>query len=311
MRTTRSLLACVSILAALGLAGCGADSGTGNGTATQPVTGKQDERIRAMLPDRIRQSGKIVVSNPLRNPPYAFKLPDGALKGIAPDLSRALEPLLGVRFEWVDTTFPGLIPGLQAARFDMIWGSITDTEEREKVLDFVDYHIDGALLLVAKGNPDGLTSLEDACGKRIAALQGAVQIQILEGQSARCSAAGKQPVDVRVYPDVPQGELSVRSGQTTAFFAGVGAARYQATVAGGVFETAGPIYKAAPFGAGFRKDDTGLSTAIQEGLKALVNDGAYRKILDGYGMGATALTSEQILVNGAARLSRETLVLPR
>ena len=68
---------------------------------------------------------------PLSNPPYAYVDTDGkTLHGIAPDLSRSLEPLLGVKFRWVNTPFPGLMPGLQAHRFDMIWGSVTESTPR-------------------------------------------------------------------------------------------------------------------------------------------------------------------------------------
>lgn len=301
-----TLIAGAALALLLSTVGC--DSGDSGGPQGTGATGDGTAALHDRLPERIRDAGKIVVSNPLKNPPYAFLEADGkTLRGIAPDLSRALEPLLGVEFEWVDTPFPGLIPGLQAGRFDMIWGSITDTEEREKVLDFVDYHMDGALLLVQSGNPRQISGLDSACGLGVGALSGSIQIEMLEDQSARCEAAGRSKVDVRVYPDVPGGLTAVRSGQAAAFFAGVGAARYQAAVAPDAFDTAGPIYRASPFGAGVRKDDRALTEAIQAGLKQLVADGTYAEVLDRYGMGLTALEADQILINGAARLNQEVL----
>jgi polar amino acid transport system substrate-binding protein len=184
---------------------------------------------------------------------------------------------------------------------------MTDTVEREEILDFVNYHMDGALLLVESGNPHEIDGIESTCGLSVGALSGSFQIEMLEDQGAECESAGDAPVDVRVYPNVPGGLTAVQSGQAAAFFAGVGAARYRAEVAPDEFDTAGPIYRASPFGAGFRKDDSELTEAIQAGLKQLVEDGTYIEVLDSYGMGLTALTSDQILINGAEQLNQEIL----
>ncbi|GEM_PF-28726 len=312
----------------LGAAACSSDDGTSTSTEatgtpeaepadTEPTQAEEQpaddagQQLSDMLPERIREAGTITVANPLQNPPYAFLEADGeTLSGIAPDLSEALEPMLGVEFDWVDTPFPNLIPGLEAGEFDMIWGSITDNLEREEILDFVDYHMDGALLLVESGNPREVDTLEDSCGLSIGALSGSFQIELLENQSATCEEAGEEPIDVRVYPDVPGGLTAVRSGQAAAFFAGVGAARYQAEVAPDEFDTAGPIYSASPFGAAFRKDDRELTETIQAGLQQLVEDGSYIEVLDRYGMGLTALEADQILINGAEQLNQEILEVP-
>lgn len=323
--TAPPLVATTAFALILGATACSSDDGDATApddtdavaSDDEPDTSEADtdgaetaQSLHDMLPERIRESGQIVVSNPLQNPPYAFLEADGeTLSGIAPDLSRALEPILGVEFEWVDTPFPGLIPGLEAGEFDMIWGSITDTVEREEILDFVDYHMDGALLLVESGNPREIDELEGTCGLSIGALSGSFQIEMLEEQAAACEDAGEAAVDVRVYPDVPGGLTAVRSGQAAAFFAGVGAARYQAEVAPDEFDTAGPIYRASPFGAAFNKDDRELTETIQAGLIQLVDDGAYLEVLERYGMGLTALDADQILINGAEQLNQEVLEL--
>ncbi len=270
-------------------------------TASASTAGPYDE-IRALLPERIRSSGAITVSNPLKNPPYAYMETDGTtLKGIAPDLSKALEPILGVTFKWVDTPFPGLIPGLQANKFDMIWGSITDTKEREGILDFVSYEGDGAIIMVKKGNPAGLASIEDLCGTTASGLQASFQITMLEDQSKKCTDAGKKSIKVLTFPSVTDAELAVRSGKADSFFGGVGAVLYQVKTAGdgNDFDKVGPIYNASLYGAGVNKSDAGLSQALMAGLKKLIEEGSYQKVFDTYGLADAALTADQIVINGA------------
>lgn len=267
--------------------------------AAAPATSLHDQ-----LPARIQQSGKIIVANPLSNPPYAFLDTDGkTIHGLAPDLSKALEPLLGVTFEWVNTPFPGLIPGLQSSKFDMIWGSITDTKEREKTLDFVDYEKDGALLLTLAKNASQIDDITSLCGKVASALSGSVQVQLLQDQSAKCSADGKGAIQVKEYGSVSDAELAVRSGNVSAFFAGMGAALYQVATAkddsgNPVYATAGPIYSAQIYGAAFRKDDAQLRDAIQAGIKQLIENGTYAKIFDSYGMSKAAVTADEVTING-------------
>lgn len=282
---------------------CGGGSTGGNNTqAAGPPASGSAAPLYSQLPERIQKAGEIVVSNPLSNPPYAYLDTDGkTLHGIAPDLSRSLEPLLGVKFRWVNTPFPGLMPGLQARRFDMIWGSVTDTKEREAILNFVAYEKDGSILLVKSGNPDRITDLTSLCGKVASALAGSVQIALLTKQSSACAAGGQPVVNVKVYQSVSDAELAVRSGNVSAFFAGLGAALYQVKTAGDghVFATTGPLYDAQVYGAGFRKDDRQLATAVQNGIKRLVSDGTYQRIFDQHGLGQAKLTTDEVVINGA------------
>ena len=298
----------VAVLMAMTTAGCGSDGSSGSSNSSKDSSGASasstsgSASLKSMLPQKIQDAGQIVVSNPLSNPPYAFLDTDGTtLHGIAPDLSKALEPLLGVKFNWVNTPFPGLIPGLQADKFDMIWGSITDTKAREDVIDFVDYEKDGAVLLVKAGNDVGIKDITSLCGKVASALSGSVQIQLLNTQSDKCKSDGSAPVDVQVYQSVADAELAVRSGKVSAFFAGLGAALYEVKTAGGgnVYATAGPVYSAQIYGAGINKDDAELSKAIQAGIQQLIKDGTYKKIFDKYGLSKAAMKSaDEVTMNG-------------
>lgn len=300
-RKTGAAVAAIAVSVVM-LTGCSASADADSG-ASKPAD-SSTAPLHDQLPQRIQDAGEIIVANPLSNPPYAYRDTDGkTLLGNAPDLAKALEPILGVKFQWQDTPFPGLIPGLQSKKFDMIWGSITDTKEREKTLDFVNYAKDGAVLLVTAKNPKDISDIESLCGLTASALSGSIQVELLTEQSAQCTADGEEAVTVKEFGSVPDAQVAIRSGQADVFFAGMGAALYQVATAKNSsgdpeFARVGPVYKAQVYGAGFRKDDTELRDAIQAGIKQLVEDGTYDEIMDTYGMKDAAVGADEVTVNG-------------
>jgi polar amino acid transport system substrate-binding protein len=293
---------------ALTVAACGSNgSSAGASGGSTPSAGastaaaKYDPALFAMLPASIQQSKTIVASNPLTNPPVAFLGTDGkTLNGVTPDLASALEPILGVKFKWINTPFSGLIPGLQADKFDVIWGSVTDTKDREKVLDFVDYQSEGARLMVAKANPKKVVDITSLCGMNAGALSGSVQIDLLNQQSTKCTAAGKGAIKVVVYPQLPEAELALRSAKIDAFFAGLGSADYHARAEGNgqLYAAIGPTYSPQIVGMGMRKNDGQLAQAMQGAIKELVDNGTYATILAKYGYQSLALKADQVTING-------------
>ena len=50
---------------------------------------------------------------------------------------------MGLKVKVVNATFDSIIPGLAAGKYDMGASSFTDTKEREKTVDFVDYFTAG------------------------------------------------------------------------------------------------------------------------------------------------------------------------
>ena len=75
------------------------------------------------------------------------------LVGFDIDFAEALAKELGVKVKFVPSAWDGIIPGLDAKRFDMILSSMNVTDERKKKVDFVEYFGVGQILAVKTGNP--------------------------------------------------------------------------------------------------------------------------------------------------------------
>jgi polar amino acid transport system substrate-binding protein len=111
----------------------------------------------------------------------------------------------GLDYTLVPGQFDGLIPALQAGNIDMIMSDLWVNSDRAKVVDFISYTSAAYGLITKAGNPLGLTSPDSLCGHRASVILGTLGQQVLEDQSTKCQAAGKQPIEIGNYPQLASG----------------------------------------------------------------------------------------------------------
>jgi polar amino acid transport system substrate-binding protein len=288
-----ALLAMVAALALL-LAACG---GNGNNKGTSSGSGGGLTDLGKKLPSSIQQSKEIKVGSDIAYAPVEFyKEGTQEVQGIDWDLAQAMGQKLGVKFTFANTTFDGIIPALKANRFDVIMSAMSDTPERQKEVDFVDYFKAGTSILVKKGNPQGIQSLDDLCGKTIALQKGTTQVDVATEQQGKCKSAGKPAIKILTYDKDTDAQLQLRTGRSVADMNDFPVAAYAAQTVGGGndFEVVGQQIGAGPYGIGVRKSDTQLRDALQEALKAIVADGAYAQVLQKWNVSQGALTTAAI-----------------
>ncbi|NLU44892.1 MAG: transporter substrate-binding domain-containing protein, partial [Acholeplasmataceae bacterium] len=87
--------------------------------------------------------------------PFEMADKDGKLVGYDIDVANALGKELGVKVEFQNYAFSGLIPALQAKKVDVVIAGMTVTDKRKEVVDFSDtYFTSGQALLVNKNYPN-------------------------------------------------------------------------------------------------------------------------------------------------------------
>jgi polar amino acid transport system substrate-binding protein len=222
-------------------------------------------------------------------PPNIYLAQDGKTRtGYMIDIADAVADRLGVKISFTQMPFPSLITGLQAKKIDMTL-TVSDRPDRQQTLSFADIGDDGIVLLVAKGNPQHITSLDDLCGKTMAIISGSVAADLMAQQQKKCSADGKPAIDVKEYGGASDAQLQIRSGKAVAFCAGQLEATYTAKTAGdgSIYDVApGGPYTSQPYALGVLKSNTGLLDALQGALQSLADDGSLKAIADKYGLNA-------------------------
>jgi polar amino acid transport system substrate-binding protein len=282
-------------LAAIVATACG--GGGSKKTAANPgATGG----LFSKLPADIQAAKEIKVGSDVAYAPVEFfKEGTQQVEGLDYDIGQALGAKLGVRVTFTAGTFDGLIPALQAKRFDMLMSAMTDNKSRQGQVDFVDYFTAGTGILLPKGNPKHISSLDDLCGKTVTLQRGTTQADIADAQAQKCQTDGKPKMTVLKFDKDTDALQQVKIGRGDADMNDFPVAAYNAKTSGGGndFEVAGQQFQSAPYGIAIRKDSTQLRDAVQAALKAIIADGTYDKILTDWTVTAGALKTADI--NGA------------
>lgn len=290
----------VPALALLALAGCGSSNSstsTSSSATTSSGASTASAAIAAQVPAAVKSKGTLTVASEAQYAPNEFIAPDGhTIIGMDADLMNALGEVMGLKVKLVNSNFETIIPGLAAGRYDVGASSFTDTKEREKTVDFVDYYTAGiSFYAKSTGNP-GVNGVADLCGKKVAVEKGTTEQEESEAQSKKCTKEGKSAVTPLVYPGQDAVNLAVSSGRADVGMADSPVADYQVAQSKGAFKLTGQAFGLAPYGLAIPKK-SGMTAPIAAALKELIANGTYTKILTKWGLQSGAITEPKI--NGA------------
>lgn len=262
---------------------------------------KQDDALHARLPADIRDAGKMTSVNNGSFPPYEI-VTGTEMDGASADLSHALGQVLGVEIEHATVGgLPALLSGVNSGRYQFAFGPIGDFASREEANDFVDWVQEYVVFAVLNGNPKGITSLDTACGNRIAVMAGGSAERVIQDQSEKCVADGKDAIDVQSYTDQPSSILAVRSKRADAFFSSQAPLTYFVSQADGQLELAGvgqnngfnDLYQGAVVPKGSE-----MAGILRDGIQILMDNGTYAAIMGKWGLDNNMLDEAAINLGG-------------
>ncbi|MDA0636085.1 ABC transporter substrate-binding protein [Nonomuraea sp. MCN248] len=221
---------------------------------------------------------------------------NGKPAGLDIDLAEALGDVLGTRIDLQNTSFDSLIPGLAAGRYDVTISAMLDNKKRQEQVDFVDFIIDSSGFVVPTDSDIEDLTLETSCGRTIGVVRGSAEEMYLSEQSTKCEQEGKPAVKLQVFQQLQQGMLAVTSGRIEALCGDSLQNAYLEAKPDSKIKQVGKPINEAPVGMALPKGSK-LVPVLQKALQKLVDDGAYIKILEKYGVAHGALT--KITVNDA------------
>lgn len=298
----KQILTAFAVAAALALSGC---SGSGSGSSAQEpaessslpvgdeVSTTADAELTELLPEDIRDAGVLNIAVDIPFPPMAMYDENNRAVGFDPELGRLLGQKLGIDVSLNKQAFDSVIPSLQANKNDIIMSGMNDTPERQETLSFVDYTYGGFAIAVRKGNPEGITTQRDLCGKTVSVQKATVQGDLLRAMDC--------DVTVMELPSDLDAQTALRAGKSDAYSADAVVAEYvvATTEDGEAFEIVrdpenpagfNPVYS----GIGILKGEDELIEAVQRGLQALIDEGTYQEVLERNGIDAYAVESAEI-----------------
>ena len=230
----------------------------------------------------------LVFCSDIAFPPMEF-LEGSEPVGADIDIGREVAERLGREAEFTNVGFDGIVAALQSNLCDAIISGMNNTPERAQTVDFVNYLNVGQSLVVQKGNPLGITSLETLCGHTAGAQVGTTNIDTLNAASEECVAAGQDPIDVVGFPADTDGILALKADRTDAHETDSSVAAYYISQDAESFEFGGPAIGALPVGIAFRKESTELREQVQAAIDEMYADGTMMEILQTWNLQDFAL----------------------
>ena len=248
------------------------------------------QALHDQLPQSVLDKGVLRVGTNTAYAPMGLFAPDGrTIIGVDPDLGLEIGRVLGVRLEFIDTVFAEVLAGVEKGKLDMAMSAVTDTAERAKKVDFVNYFTAGTSIVVQHGNPAGITTLNGLCGKVAASMRGTVQENLLGRTQKGC---GARPIQVKTFLANSDALVELRTGRASAVLADfpVAVATVNDPRTGSNYQFASSTqFESAPYGIVVGKHQLGLRGALQGALKELLRSGVYGDVLSRWHVQAGAI----------------------
>lgn len=220
--------------------------------------------------DTLKEKGVIRIAMSGAYPPFNFVNDQNEVVGFDPAVGTEIAKRMGLEAEIVTTAWDGIIGGLLANKYDAIVGSMTITEERDEVVDFVGPYYSDKRAIFTKPGSD-IQSLEDLEG---------VKVGLTLGETHEAWAREKG-YNISTYKGLPELLLELENGRVDAIVNDSIAAILAMGEKGQEYEMfADPTTE--PFGAGIaiREGNPELAAAMQAALDSMMEDGTYLKLAE-------------------------------
>jgi polar amino acid transport system substrate-binding protein len=292
--SSRTVTAVIGMVAAaLFISGCASNKESTGPTGSVSNTVSEQQALASLVPAAIKSKGKLVVGVNVPYSPNEY-LQGGKVVGFDVDLMDATAKVLGLTTQYRQASFEKIIPAVEAGTYDVGMSSFTDTKEREKTVDFVDYFSAGILWASPKGKT---VDPNNACGLTVSVQANTTeQLDELPAKSKACTKAGKKPIKIQQYTGQDQATNAVVLGKVDAMSADSPITAYAIKQSDGKIQQAGDVMEAAPYGWAIQKKSS-LIEAMQKALQSLMDDGTYDQICKKWGVEAGEIKTAQI--NGA------------
>lgn len=302
-----SVLVMLVLATALVVSACSSGASARDELQARPVGGGLTP-LGLQLPAAIRNARVIRVGADISYAPVEFYdalapdvldrptgEPDPGVQGIDPDLALELGRKLGVRINFVNLKFDSLLDSLRSGRIDAIFSGMSATPQRAEQVSFIEYFRAGTSILVPKGNPKGIRTIADLCGRTVTAQAATTQDDLAKAQAGHCPPG--KPMRVRLLDSGSQALLEVKYRHADASLTDFPVAAYNAKVsaAGQDFQVVGGQIEPGPFGIGVRKADAPLRDALRTALRQVIADGTYDRILAKWNVADGSLKTAQVI----------------
>ena len=223
--------------------------------------------------DAIKAAGVFKIGTEGTYAPFTYHDPSGKLVGFDVEIGEAIAERLGVKPQFVEGKWDGLIAGLDVKRYDAVINQVGITEERKAKFDFSDPYIASKAALIVREDNADIKSFADLSGKKAA--QSLTSNYGKMAEQAGAELVGTDGFDQSIAL-VVQGRADATINDSLSFL------DFKKKQPNAPVKIAATEAEAAYSGVIVRKGDPELVAAINQALKDIKADGTYQKIAEKY-----------------------------
>lgn len=191
----------------------------------------------------------------------------GKLTGFDVELGTKIAEKMGMKAEFTSGQLSGLLPGLNAGKFDAVMSGLIMTDQRKAAITFSQPYLQDGAVAVVKTSNNSVTDLTKLSGLTVGAIGGS-------GTETDVKKLGGFK-ELKSYPSAPEGFADVAAGRIDVWATGGIAAKDYIKTApnGSQLKTVGELYSVRPAGVGLPKKDTELKPKVDKAIDELWADG--------------------------------------
>jgi polar amino acid transport system substrate-binding protein len=196
------------------LTACGDTQTAQSGNPTNQDS-SSDESTQGLFSE-IKKRGKVTVGTEAAFEPFEF-VQDGKIVGYGSDILAYIVKDLGVELEQLDLPWQGILPGLDARRFDFVATAVSITPERAEKYAFTVPIADGTVAILKRKGDESIKGPEDIIGKVVGSQLSSGQMQTLkEFHEELKSTKGEGAKEIKEYVSYPEAYQDLATGRIDA-----------------------------------------------------------------------------------------------
>ena len=215
-------------------------------------------------------------------PPFAEKSSDGEWHGFEIDLIHDLCKRMATECVIDEVAWDGIIPALLAKKIDVIFASMSITEERQKQIAFSDAYYDTPVGIAAPESMEITLSKEGMEGKAIGVQVSTVSSAYLDKYYAAVADVRHYDTQDSVNADLEAGRIDMMMADATAVDAFVKSDGAKAAGLVKKMEVPHDPLFGNGVGAGLRKEDTELKAKLDTAIEAMLATPEYEQLSEKY-----------------------------
>ena len=270
-----AVMMCAAMVAMLGV-GCGSKSSDDSSSKSETKKTLTEDDIKDSM-----KGVKLKVGTTGLFGPFSYYDEDGkTLIGYDLDLINDLQDLLGFEIDGgiQAMDYSALTTSLAENKLDMGAAALCATDERKEVMKFSDIYCDsGQVVMVNKSNDEGIKSVDNLKGKKVAVEKGTA--------SHTYASKNLSDADLEVHDTITTAYESLEQGKVDAVIQdGPNAYYYIKTTDGTKLEVVGDEFNQgqAPYAIAISKDcveaNDGIIDTFNQAIKDLAEDGTMDKL---------------------------------